>query len=313
VKVLLAGGGGVIGRPLIPRLVAAGHAVVATTRSEEKTALLRRLGATAAVVDALDADAVRDLVRRTEPEVIIHQLTALPREYKPARKDFYALTSRLRSEATRHLIETAQEVGTRRFIYQSICFMTRPEGPAVQSESAPVWEDAPEPFGDACRKTLEGERMATQTEGVDGVVLRYGQFYGPGTYFAPDGYFARAARRRQLPIVGNGSGTFSFLHVEDAASATVTALTNGAGVYNVADSEPAAVRDWLPVYCEAIGAPRPWKVPTWLAGIVAGGLAARMMVSLRGADSSAFRSYTGWTPRFESWREGFSTLRTDAA
>jgi nucleoside-diphosphate-sugar epimerase len=309
-KVLLAGGGGVIGRPLIRKLVDAGHLVVATTRYEEKTELLRRLGATPVVVDALNRDAICELVMRTEPEVISHQLTALPRDYTPANRDFYAMTSRLRSEATAHLMEAAQRVGTRRFIYQSICFMARPEGPAVLNESAPVWDDAPEPFGDACRKTLDGERITTHTDGVEGVVLRYGQFYGPGTYFAADGYFARLARRRQFPIVGDGGGTFSFLHVDDAASATVAALTRGSGVYNVADADPAAVREWLPVYCQALGAPGPWRVPAWLAGIVAGRLAAGMMVSLRGADSSAFRKDADWAPRFESWREGFSTLRS---
>jgi len=308
-KVLLAGGSGVIGQPLIPQLVAAGHDVVATTRSEQKTARLRDLGAAPAVVDALDRDAIRELVVRTEPEAIIHQLTALPQDYTPAKKDFYDLTSRLRSESTAHLMDAAKRVGTRRFIYQSICFMCRPEGPPVLDESAPLWDDAPEPLGDACRRTLDGERITTQTEGIEGVVLRYGQFYGPGTYFAPDGFFARQARRRMLPIVGDGGGVFSFLHVDDAAAATLLALENGAGIYNVADSDPAPVRDWLPVYCDAIGAPRPWRSPEWLAGIAAGRLAAKLMVALRGADSSAFRRATGWAPRFESWREGFLTLR----
>jgi nucleoside-diphosphate-sugar epimerase len=275
-----------------------------------KTAQIRGLGASPAVVDALDGDAIRDLVRRTQPEVIIHQLTALPQDYTPAKRDFYDLTSRLRFESTAHLMAAARRVGTRRFIYQSICFMGRPEGPQVLDESAPVWDDAPEPFGDACRKTLDGERMTTQTEGIEGVVLRYGQFYGPGTYFAPDGYFARQARRRMLPIVGDGGGVFSFLHVDDAAGATVAALACGTGIYNVADSDPAPVREWLPVYCAAIGAPRPWRSPEWLAGIAAGRLAAKMMVALRGADSSAFRRATGWMPQFESWREGFSTLGT---
>ncbi len=303
-RVFLAGGAGVIGQPLIRQLIAGGHEVVATTRSSLKVAVIRGLGATPVVLDALDPAAVLAAVRAAKPEAIIHQLTALPPRYEPARAEFYTMTSRLRSEGTRHLVSAAREVGATRFVYQSIAFLARPQGPKVLTEAAPAWDDAPEPYGDAVRKTLEGERMAMQTAGLQGVVLRYGQLYGPGTYFGPQGDFAVRARKRMLPIVGDGTGVFSFLHVEDAAGAAAAALTGEPGVYTVTDDDPAAAREWIPAFCAAVGAPRPMQVPVWLARLIAGSFVTSAMVESRGFSNARGKAGRGWTPVHPSWREG---------
>jgi 2-alkyl-3-oxoalkanoate reductase len=307
-KVFLAGGSGAIGRRLLPQLVAAGHEVAATTRRPEKVDLLASLGATPVVCDALDADAVAAAVREARPEVVMHQMTELPQRYEPRKlRPWYERTSRLRVEGTRNLLAAAREVGARRLIYQSVAFFYRLAGPGVLHEDAPIAVDAPEPFGATVRATLEGERLALETAGIEGVVLRYGQLYGPGTYFARDGHFAREARRRRLPIVGRGEGLFSFLHVDDAGSAAICAMSWGRGVYNVADDEPAAGRDWIPVFCAEMGAPGPFRVPGWVAGLMAGGFARANLEHGRGVSNSKARAELAWVPSHPSWREGFRT------
>jgi nucleoside-diphosphate-sugar epimerase len=301
VRVFLAGGSGVVGRPLIAQLVAAGHEVAATTRTPSKAAQISAAGANPVVVDALDAEALARAVREARPEAIIHELTALPRAYKP-NAAYYSDTNRLRSESTRTLVDAGREVGTRRFVYQSICFLYKLQGPTVLDESAPVATDAPEPFGTAVGKTIAGEQMVLD---AGGVVLRYGQLYGPGTYYSRDGDFGRRARRRMLPVVGDGSGVFSFLHVDDAASAAVAALSRGAGVYNVADDEPAPARDWLPVFCDSVGVPKPMRVPAWLARLAGGPFVVANMVHGRGASNAKAKAELGWAPGRPSWRTGF--------
>ena len=176
----------------------------------------------------------------------------------------------------------------------------------IKDEEARPWTDAPEPFRSGAGPTLEHEREATQTPGLDGLVLRYGQFYGPGTYYGPDGNIAEQVRRRRFPIVGRGEGMFSFIHTEDAASATVASLDRGAlGIYNIVDDEPAPLREWLPVYVEALGARRPRRVPTFLARLVAGPFAAAFATQLRGASNAKAKRELGWEPRYASWRQGF--------
>lgn len=304
-RVFLAGGTGVIGRPLIPQLREAGHDVIATTRYRNRVDILHQLGAQPAVLDALDRDAVLRTIVDAKPDAIIHQLTALPPHYSPNDPSFYAMTSQLRAEATRYLLDAARKAGVRRFIFQSICFMYKLVGPDVLDEDAPIADDTAEPFGSAVRKTIEGERLVLGTNGVQGVVLRYGQLYGPGTYFARDGDFARRARRHLLPIVGNGSGVFSFLHVEDAAYAAVCALQHGSGVYNVADDDPAFAREWILVFCEGVGAPKPLHVPLWLAKLGVGSFVAESMAHSRGASNAKAKAELRWAPRHPSWREGF--------
>ena len=304
-RVFVAGGTGVIGRRLLPQLVAAGHEVTATTRRPEKAELLSSLGATPAVLDALDEPAVVSAVRAAAPDVVMNQLTDLPQRYEPRKLGPYLRASaRLRVDGTRHLLVGAQAVGTRRFIYQSIAFMYASSGPWVVDEDAPIAVDAPDPFGASVRGTLKGERLTLEAGEIEGVVLRYGQLYGPGTYFAPDGYFARQARKRQVPIVGGGAGMFSFLHVDDAASAAVCAVTRGRGVYNVVDDEPAPGREWIPVFARAVRAPRPLRVPRFVASLMVGSWAARTLTDGRGASNSRARTELGWRPRYPTWRDG---------
>jgi nucleoside-diphosphate-sugar epimerase len=303
-KVFVAGASGVIGRPLVRRLTAAGHAVTGMTSRERNAAAIEAAGARPVVCDALDADAAKAAVAEAAPEVVISQLTRLPAEYDPRKID-YGPSNRARYEGGRNLIAAAREAGAGRFVSQSIAFIYAPEGGMIKDEEAKPWTEAPEPFTDGARTTLDHEREVVES-GLDGLVLRYGQFYGPGTYYASDGSVAEQVRRRRFPIVGKGGGTFSFIHIEDAASATVAAVDRGApGVYNVVDDEPAAERDWLPVYAEALGAKPPRKVPTWLARIVAGRFAVIMATELRGASNAKAKRELGWQPTYASWRAGF--------
>ena len=307
-KVFVAGGSGVIGRELVPRLVAAGHAVAATTRSADKAEMINSFGASPVVLDALDEEQVTSALDAFRPEVVMNQLTSLPKHYNPRRlRPWYEATNRLRVHGTRNLLRAAARVGARRFIYQSVAFMYQTAGPWVVDENAPLGINAPEPFGSAVRATVEGERLATGDERVTGVVLRYGQLYGPGTYFAADGDFARQARARMMPIGGSGTGMFSFLHVADAATAAIAAMERGNGVYNITDDEPAAAGRWIPAYCRELGAPAPLHIPGWLVRIAAGGFAASMLMECRGASNSKAKRELDWTPTHPTWRGGLST------
>jgi nucleoside-diphosphate-sugar epimerase len=304
-KVFLAGATGAVGRPLLGQLVAAGHEVTGMTSRPENAPRIEAGGARAVVCDALDREAVSRAVGEANPEVVISQLTRLPREYNPRKID-YGPTNRARAEGGHNLIVAAQAAGARRFVTQSVAFIYAPDGDMVKDEEARPWTDAPEPFGSGARPTLEHEREATQTPGLDGLVLRYGQFYGPGTYYASDGSMAHQVRRRRFPLVGRGEGVFSFIHVDDAASATVAATDRGrAGVYNVVDDDPAPLREWLPVYAEALGAKSPFRVPTFLARLAAGNFAAIMATQLRGASNAKAKRELGWEPLYSSWRQGF--------
>jgi 2-alkyl-3-oxoalkanoate reductase len=305
VKVFLAGASGVIGRPLVRQLVVAGHEVAGTTSKPENAARLEAAGAKPIVCDALDAEAVQAAVRDSAPEVVINQLTRLPREYNPRKID-YGPTNRARAEGGHNLIEAARAAGVRRFITQSIAFIYAPEGEMIKDEEARPWADAPDPFRSGADSVLEHEREATHTPGLEGVVLRYGQFYGPGTYYASDGSIAEQVRRRRFPVVGRGEGMFSFIHIDDAALATVASLERGApGIYNIVDDEPAPLREWLPLYAEALGARRPRRVPTFLARLVAGPFAAASATQLRGASNAKAKRELGWEPLYASWRQGF--------
>ena len=305
-RVFVAGASGAIGRPLVPRLVAAGHEVTGTTRSEERAEAIRAAGAKAAICDALDADALRAAVVEAAPEVVVHELTALPHRFNPRDKQMYAPTNRVRREGTRNLIAAAQVAGAQRLVCESIAFAyATGERPEVKEEDAPLALEAPLPFGDSVRAIDEMERAVLGAEGLEGIVLRYGWFYGPGTYFADDGSLARDVRRRRLPVIGKGMGLYSFVHVEDAASATVAAVERGApGVYNVVDDEPAPQREWLSVYADAMGAKKPLRVPVWVARLAMGKIATMADVQA-GASNAKARRELGWGPRWPSWRQGF--------
>ena len=304
-RVFVGGASGAIGRPLVRQLVAAGHQVAGMTSREENAAAIAADGARAVVCDALDARATEAAVAAERPEVVVSQLTRLPDDYDPRSID-YGPTNRARAEGGRNLIEAARTAGASRFITQSIAFLYRPEGDWVKSEEAPPWTDAPRPFASGVEPTLRHEREAVEAEGLEGLVLRYGFFYGPGTHYAAGGSVAKQVRRRRFPIVGRGTGVFSFVHVDDAAAATVEALTRGGpGIYNVVDDDPAELREWLPAYAEALGAKRPLRVPAWLAGLAAGSWAKAISTELRGASNAKARRELGWEPSYTSWRQGF--------
>jgi 2-alkyl-3-oxoalkanoate reductase len=305
-RVFVAGASGAIGRPLVPRLVAAGHEVMGTTRSERSAEAIRAAGASAAIVDALDADALREAVERAAPEAIVHELTALPERFNPRKRGLYDATNRIRREGTSNLLDAARAAGVRRFVCQSIAFAYAPAAkPVVMDEEAPLNLEAPPPFSEGIRVIAEMEGMVLGAEGLEGLVLRYGWFYGPGTYYGEGGSMAADVRKRRFPVVGSGSGLFSFIHTDDAAEATVAAVERGApGVYNVVDDEPAALRDWVPAYAEALGAPPPRRVPVWLARLVAGKMASSMNAQ-PGASNAKAKRELGWEPRWSSWREGF--------
>jgi nucleoside-diphosphate-sugar epimerase len=303
-RVFVAGATGAIGRPLVPMLREAGHEVTGMTRSEERAEGLRAKGAEAVVCDALDAAALRGAMAEAAPEVVIHQLTDLPQDFRM--RYGYGQTSRLRTEGTRNLLDGARAAGARRFIAQSIAFIYHPSNGPVNDEEARTLAGAPGRFGEAVNAVLETERAVTGTEGLEGLALRYGFFYGPGTWYARGTKMAKAIERRWFPIVGDGEGVFSYIHIDDAASATVAAVERGSpGVYNIVDDEPAPTREWLPVLAEALGAKPPRRVPLWLGKLVAGGNAEMAAATMRGASNAKAKRELGWAPRYPSWRQGF--------
>jgi 2-alkyl-3-oxoalkanoate reductase len=305
-RVFVAGATGAIGRRLVPKLMAAGHEVTGMTRSPERAEDLRAAGALAAVCDVFDADAVRSAVGEARAEAVVHQLTALPDRIDFRDKELYTATNRLRTEGTSILLAAAREAGARRFVCQSIAFAYAPAGERVKSEEAPLMENLPGNFGDGVRAIAGMERQVLEAEGLEGLLLRYGFFYGPGTYYAEDGSTTRDVRRRRMPVVGRGSGTISFVHLDDAADATVIAVERGApGIYNIVDDEPAQMRDWLPVFAEAAGAKRPLWVPVWLAKLVGGEGVVAFALSMCGASNAKAKSELGWRPAHPSWRRGF--------
>lgn len=298
-RVFVAGATGAIGRPLVRQLLEAGHEVVGMTRSEEKARALEAAGARAAVCDAFDRDGVLAAVRDAEPEVLVHQLTDLPQVWNPKGM---AANNRIRREATPHLLEAARTAGVRRLVAQSVAFVYAPSADGPADESAPAHVDGPS--REMVRVLLDMERSLLE---AGGLVLRYGFFYGPGTWYAADGSIAADVSRRRYPVVGGGGGVFSFVHVDDAASAAVAALERGGpGVYNIVDDHPAPLREWLPSYARALSAPRPLRAPRVVARLVAGKAAADGATSMRGASNAKARRELGWEPRYGSWREGFA-------
>jgi 2-alkyl-3-oxoalkanoate reductase len=306
-RVLVAGASGAIGQFLIPQLIEAGHDVVGLTRRQAKADAISAAGARGVVVDALDRDALRSVVLAASPEVVIDQLTALPRDYNLRDPHLYDANDEIRAKGTAALYDAAHEAGAQRYLLQSIAFLYAPEGDWVKNEDAPPWLDAPKPFGRSVHVLNDNEQRITRDPGMTGVVLRYGFLYGPGTYYASDGSIAAQVRKRRFPIVGKGEGRSSYVHLHDAAAATVAAVERGSGVYNIVDDDPAMLRDWLPAYARAIGARRPLRVPAWLARLVAGSSVAGMATQLRGASNAKAKAELGWEPVLPSWRVGFAT------
>ena len=302
-RVFVTGATGAVGQYLVPGLVAAGHQVTATTRSPGKVALLREMGAEPAILDGLDREAVIAAVRAAAPEVIIHQMTAIAAMRTPRHLDKeFAVTNELRTRGTDNLLAAAAAAGTRRVIAQSFTgWPNERSGGPVKTEDDPL---DPRPVPSTAR-TLAAIRYVEETVPRDvpeGIVLRYGSFYGPGA----SEVMLDVVRKRQLPVVGGGTGVWSFTHIADAATAAVAAVTQGApGVYNIVDSEPAPTAQWLPYLAQVAGAKAPLRVPTWAGRLLAGEFIVAWMTSARGSSNAKAVKELGWEPRFASWREGF--------
>lgn len=300
-RVFVAGGTGVIGQRLVPQLVARGHEVTATTTTSAKAALIESWGATAAVMDGLDAAAVSEAVAKARPDVIAHQLTALAGNPDMKHMDrWFATTSRLRREGTDHLLAAAEASGVEHVVSQSYASWNGiREGGWVKDEDAPLdlmVGTVAEPVMAAVQYVEEATRRA------GGTVLRYGWLYGPGALDS----MAEVARKRQFPVIGSGAGHASWVHLDDAASATVLAIEqNARGTFNIVDDEPAAASEWLPHLAACAGAKPPLRVPAWLAKPLAGDAAVAMMTEGRGFSNSKAKRVLGWELRYPSWREGF--------
>ena len=305
-RVFVAGATGAIGRQLVPRLVAAGHEVTGMTRAESKNAMISELGAAPVVADALDPDQVAEAVARARPDVIVHQLTALAGVERYTERDATA-TNLLRTTGTDHLLSAGQAVGVRRFVAQGVATFgayARSGGP-VKSEDDPL---DPAPVKQM-RETLAAlrhlEAAVLGAEWTEGIVLRYGAFYGPGTSLAPGTQQFELIHKRKFPLVGDGGGVWSFIHVADAAEATVAAVEHGSrGVYNVVDDDPAPVAEWLPALAQTLGAKKPLRVPRLVARLLAGEPGVVMMTEIRGASNAKAKRELEWRPAHPSWRQG---------
>jgi nucleoside-diphosphate-sugar epimerase len=308
-RVFVAGATGAIGKQLVPRLVAAGHEVHGMTRSESKQGVLRELGAEPVVADALDPDQVAEAVGRARPEVIVHQLTAIGAvDMRHFDRDF-ALTNRLRTEGTDHLLSAGQAVGVRRFVAQGVGSYgayVRTGGP-VKSEEDPLDSTPAREMRESQAAIRHLEEAVLGAGWTEGIVLRYGVFYGPGTSLAPGEQQFELVRRRKFPLVGDGGGVWSFIHVADAAEATVAAVEHGhRGVYNVVDDDPAPVAEWLPALAQELGAKKPMRVPRFVGRLFAGEAGVVMMTDVRGASNANAKRELDWHPAHPTWRQGFA-------
>ncbi len=308
-RVFVAGATGAIGRQLVPRLVEAGHEVHGMTRSESKQALVEELGAVPVVADALDPDKVAEAVATAKPDVIVHELTAIgPLDMRHMDRDF-AMTNRLRTEGTDHLLSAGQAVGVERFVAQSFFACYARTGGPVKSEADPLDPSPAREMRQVVAAIRHVEQAVLGADWTEGIVLRYGGFYGPGTSLGPDGLQTEAVRQRKFPLVGDGGGVWSFIHIADAAEATVAAIERGQrGVYNIVDDEPARVDEWLPALAEMLGAKKPLRVPRFVGRLFAGETGVVMTTELRGASNAKAKRELGWSPAHSSWRQGFAEL-----
>jgi nucleoside-diphosphate-sugar epimerase len=305
-KVLVAGATGAIGRPLLPLLIKAGYRVAGITRSAEKATLLSGAGIEPVVCDVLDRAKLVETLAKVRPEAVIHQLTELPQDLDLKKlEEFYRKNNRIRSEGTKNLLDAARLAGVRRFLVQSMASWYRPGKNGLRTEHDQLYLNAPEPVGKGVRALKYMETIVLESE-LEGIVLRYGAFYGPGTWFSRNGSAAKQVLARKYPIIGNGSGVYSWIHIDDAAEATVAALDRAQpGVYNVADDEPAAVREWLPIYAATLGAKPPRKVPLLVARFLGGGI-VKWESTMPGASNARIKKMLEWKPRYETWRRGFA-------
>jgi 2-alkyl-3-oxoalkanoate reductase len=308
-KVLVTGGTGAIGKFLLPLLAENKHEVVALTRSVTKAVQLEDSGVSAVIVDPLDKPRLIAAVRRAEPDVIIHQLTALSGVGNLRKFDQeFALTNRFRTEVTDTLLAAARTIGTRRFIAQSYCgWPYAKKGGPVKTEEDPLDPKPPEGFTKTLAAIRYLEDKVCSTTFLEALALRYGMFYGPGTAIGKGGTILKMARKRRFPIVGGGGGVWSFIHILDAARATVAAISHGApGIYNIVDDEPAKVATWLPALAKALEAKPPYRIPHWLGELTIGKGGVSIMTQIRGGSNAKAKHELNWTPIYPSWRIGFA-------
>ncbi len=307
-RVFVAGATGAIGKQLIPLLVQAGHSVTGMTRSESRAAAICSAGAEAAVADALNAAAVEVVVRRAKPEVVVHELTAIPAALN-FRKFAEQLepTNRLRTQGTDYLLAAARSAGVRRFVAQSYAGWpyAHVDGP-VKTEEDPLDPNPPAAMRGTLRAIEHLESAVLQASGIEGVVLRYGGFYGPGSAIGEGSGMLNEVRRRRVPIIGGGTGVWSFIHIEDAARATLAAVERGMpGIYNIVDDDPAPVSQWLSTLARILGAKPPLRIPAWLGRFAVGEQGVVMMTEVRGASNCKAKEELGWRPIWPTWRDGF--------
>jgi 2-alkyl-3-oxoalkanoate reductase len=307
-RIFLAGGSGAIGKHLVPLLTGARHEVVASTRTSSKQDSLRAAGAQPVILDILDRDAVMKVVADAKPDVVIHQVTALAsvHSFKNPDREF-AITNALRTQGTDHLLAAARLAGARRFIAQSYTgWPNIREGGRVKTEDDPLDSRPPRTMTRTLGAIRRLETSVSTLIGMTGIVLRYGSWYGPGTPLSADGEITEMVRQRKFPIVGGGTGVWSFTHIQDAAEATRLAVEQGGGgIYNIVDDEPAEVAVWLPELAQAIGARRPYRVPAWLVRPMIGDALVERLTSARGSSNAKAKRVLGWEPMYPSWRDGF--------
>jgi nucleoside-diphosphate-sugar epimerase len=304
-KIFVAGGTGAIGRPLIAKLLAKGHALIALTRSPEKAQTLAKHGVEPAIADVFDADAVKRVVSRAQPEVVIEQLTALPKTYtRESMNAAAALNNRIRLEGGANVLTAAQAAGVRRYLRQSVAFYAIP-GPGLADEDTPLAFDASPAIAAGARELAELEARLLETHNLEGIVLRYGFFYGPGTWFNPDGDVAEQVRQQQFPIIGNGEGVWSWLHIEDAALATIAAAERGnPGIYLIANDQPLALHEWLPAFAQWLNAPPPPRISVEDVLKTDGGAdAVYYATQMRGVSNAKAKRDLNFQPRPLEWVE----------
>jgi len=308
VKVFVAGSTGAIGRSLLPLLIEKRHDVVALVRTPARAKDVEALGARAAVADALDPDGLRAAIRRAAPEAVIHELTSLKGVTNFRRFDqTFALTNRFRTRTLDTMLAAARSIGVRRFIAQSYCgWPYAREGSPVKTEDDPLDPTPPASFRESLAAIRYLEDTIRQTRDIQAFALRYGNLYGPGTDISAEGTVADLVSRRKLPLFGSGAGVWSFIHVRDAASATVAAMSRGSpGIYNVVDDEPVPVNVWLPALANALGARPPRRLPAWVGALLLGDGGLSMMTLARGGSNAKSKRDLAWQPSFASWRRGF--------
>ncbi len=313
-KVFIAGATGAAGKRLVPLMVAAGYEVVAMARSPERVHLLRSLGAEPVVADGLDRASVMQALMRAAPEIVIHEMTGLSgvKSFKKFDHEF-ALTNRLRTEGLDYLLEAAQAAGAQRFLAQSYGnWNYHRTGNGLKREEDPFDPDPPTNQ----RATLAAIRYLEQKvigcPGLEGIALRHANHYGPGTSFALDGDLVALVRKRQLPIIGDGAGVWSFIHVDDLAQATLAAIERGRpGAYNLVDDQPARAAEWIPALADAVGAKAPRRVPVWIGRLAAGEVGVSMMTQIRGTTNAKAKRDLGWAPHYRSYQEGFRNGLSD--